>query len=114
MPEQTIEELKKELLLFKQDPQKRGYFSLVRIVNQQIDFLNGFSIKEKIGGKPSEDGTFARTKDMWENLPKMISSLLDLRAVLKINSDDEKEDARKPTTPESMAQELGDNKTQEA
>lgn len=113
MPEPTTEELKKKLSFYEKDPQKRGYFALVRIVNQQIDYLNEFNIKDKVGGKPSEDGTFVRTKDMWENLPKMISSLLDLKTVLRINSEEEKVELKKMISPESVAQDLGDYKTQE-
>lgn len=90
--EEKIKELEKKLSFYEKDPQKRGYFSLVRIVNQQIDYLNAFNIKEKIGGKPSEDGTFVRTKDIWENLPKMISSLTDLKQQLKISKEDEADD----------------------
>ena len=104
-----VEELKKKisvleqkLALFEKDPAKRGYFSLCRIVNQQVDFLNNFNIKSKIGESAKEDATYGRTKDMWENLPKMISSLSDLRIQLKIKGDEDDEDRpriSRTTTP---------------
>lgn len=98
MPEETIEDYKKKvsvlekrLAMYENDPGKRGYYSLRRIVNQQIDYLNTFNIKGNVGGKASEDATFARTKDMWEGLPKMISSLNELGVSLKIKADDEED-----------------------
>ncbi len=84
-----IKELQEELNLYKKDPQKRGYFALIRILNQQVDYLANFQIASKIGGKASDDATFARTQGIWENLPKMISSLNELKIELKITKDDE-------------------------
>lgn len=101
------EELKAELSMYKNEPEKRAYFSLVRIVNQQVDYLNSFNIKSNIGGKASEDATFARTQGIWEKLPSMITSLNDLKSVLKIKKSEEQEDAKQRTTPESMANNIG-------
>ncbi len=86
---EKIKELQQELDLYKKDPQKRGYFALIRILNQQVDYLNQFNIKSNIGGKASEDATFARTQGIWEKLPTMISSLNELRTELRITKDDE-------------------------
>ena len=47
--EQELKEAKEELAMYKNDPEKRAYFSLVRIVNQQVDYLNSFNIKTNIG-----------------------------------------------------------------
>lgn len=104
-----IDDLKKELAFYKNDPEKRGYFAIIRIVNQQVDYLNDFNIKNHVGGKASEDATFSRTKDMWENLPKMISALNDLKVTLRISKKDEDEEKSisKNTTPESIANVLG-------
>lgn len=104
----TIEEYKKKLEFYENDPEKRAYFALVRIVNQQVDYLNSFNIKSNIGGKASEDATFARTQGIWENLPSMITSLNDLKIVLKIKKQDELEEAKNQrTSPESIANVLG-------
>jgi len=108
MPEQTIEELKRELsnekkkvsvleqklATYENDPSKSGYFAVKRIVNLQISYLQGFNIKDKIGGKPSEDGTYVRSKDMWESLPDMITKLDALKKTLKIGVEEEKEFAK--------------------
>lgn len=105
---ETIEELVKKLAYYEKDPEKRAYFALVRIVNQQVDYLNDFNIKNNIGGKASEDATFARTQGIWEKLPSMITSLNDLRAILKIKRQDEEDEMKiQRTTPESVAENIG-------
>ena len=107
MPE-SIEDLKKKLELYEKDPEKRAYFALVRIVNMQVDYLNDFNIKTNIGGKASEDATFARTQGIWEKLPSMITSINDLKSVLKIKKQDEDDEIkRQRTTPESIADNIG-------
>lgn len=105
---ETIQELRDKLDMYEKDPEKRAYFALVRIVNQQVDYLNSFNIKSNIGGKASEDATFARTQGIWENLSKMISSLNELKSVLKITKTDEIDEIKKQrTSPESIANVLG-------
>ncbi len=102
------EEQRKKLDYYEKDPEKKAYFSLVRIVNQQVDYLNDFDIKTNIGGKASEDATFARTQGIWEKLPTMVTSLNDLRSVLKIKKSDEVEEFKNQrTSPESVANALG-------
>lgn len=86
---ERIKDLEDKLALYEKDPQKRGYFALVRILNQQVDYLNQFDIKRNIGGKASEDATFARTQGIWENLPKMVAALNELKSSLKITKEDE-------------------------
>lgn len=117
MAEQTIEGLKlqlkganERLYLYENDPEKRAYFALVRIVNQQVDLLNTFNIKSNIGGKPSEDGTFVRTQGIWKDLPAMITSLKELKITLKINPDEEKKEEikRRLITAESIADSVGE------
>lgn len=88
---ESIEELQRELDFYRNDPEKRGYFALRRIVNAQIDFLNSFNVKTNVSGKKSEDASFERTQGMWEKLPKMIADLADLKNQLRVTSKDEKE-----------------------
>lgn len=123
MSEESIESYKKKvsvleqkLSLYENDPEKSGFFALRRILNQQVEYLRGFTIKDKIAGKASEDATYARSKDMWESLPKMISDVNNLKIELRINKDDELSESKsnnRPTTPESIADDLGENKRQD-
>jgi hypothetical protein len=122
--EESIEDYKKKvsvleqkLRLYENDPDKSGFFALKRIVNQQVDYLRNFTIKDRISGKASEDATYARSKEMWESLPKMISELNGLKRELRINNEDEEKESKNTnqrTTPESIADVLGDNKQQQA
>lgn len=106
-----INVLEQKLALYENDPEKNGYFAFKRILNQQVDYLKGFTIKDKISGKASEDATYARSKDMWESLPKMISDCANLKRELKISPEDESEEIKQQKiTPESMAGVIGDNK----
>jgi hypothetical protein len=110
MPE-DIQELKdrlsffeKQISLYKDDPIKRGYFSLARIVNQQVDYLNSFNLKTEIGSNPKEDKTYDRASSLWEKLPKMISDLNALKIELKISqSDEDSESSRKIPFIDSIA-----------
>ncbi len=103
--EQENEALKKRLDLYENDPSKAGYFVLVNIQNQQVEYLRSFKIKDEIAKTTKEDASYMRAKDLWENLPKMIGEVSDLKSRLKINPDDEKKELQKNqiTTPESMA-----------
>ena len=87
---ETIESLKEQLLLFENDASKRGFYTLNRIVNQQVEFLNSFSIKSKISSDDKSDViTYKNAKELWENLPKMITSLNTLRTEMKIDGEEE-------------------------
>lgn len=107
------EALSKKLSLYEDDPVKSGYFVLVYIQNQQIEFLRNFKIKDEVGKLAKEDATYARAKDMWEGLSKMIESITQLKTVLKISPEEEKIQMKRMVSPESIAQDLGDYKTQD-
>lgn len=98
--------LEKENSLFKTDPIKRGYFSLCRLVNCQIDVLNEFQLKTSIAGKKSEDATFERMQGIWAKLPEMLTSMSSLKRELRISSKDEEEYAEGDDKPfiESIAE----------
>lgn len=108
---QKVAALEQKLALYENDPEKNGYYAFKRILNQQVDYLKGFTIKDKISGKASEDATYARSKDMWESLPKMISDCANLKRELKISPEEDiAESKQQRITPESMAEAIGDNK----
>lgn len=62
----------------------RGYKTAVKILEQQIEFLDDFEIKTKITEKAKDDPLYARAKDMWEGLPKGIIELHKLKNELGI------------------------------
>lgn len=90
---ELIKELQDKIAAYEKDPTKRGYFSLVRIVNQQIDILNEFNVKHEVGLNPKEDKKYDRVKAIWEGLKEMIIDLKNLRIELKIGEQETEDDA---------------------
>jgi hypothetical protein len=88
------EELKKQVAHFEKvlalgehDLAYKSYMSFVKIVQQQVEFLNDFNLKSNIDGKKADTAVYERAEGLWSNLPKMITSLNNLRAELKIDYD---------------------------
>jgi len=86
-----IEELKKELAHYKKvmgvgdyDPATNGYMVLVEQLRQRNEFLKEFKIKDKIGNAVKDDPVYARAMDLIDGLPKMVSSVNNLKLELKI------------------------------
>ena len=83
------------------DVATRGYMSAIKILEQQIEFLNEFKIKEKIASVTKDDATYGRAETMWEKLPNMISALHKLKNELGIEYV-EKEERAVPVSPQSV------------
>lgn len=106
----TIESLKKELEFYKvkfslaeNDVAIDGYLAYVNIVRQQVEYIKDFQIKSNIEGKKSESAMYDRTESIWNNLPKMISSMNALKIELNIQFDEnEGKPKRGATTPQSL------------
>jgi hypothetical protein len=106
---ETIQDIKKqnELLLKKLDYYEKdaafgGFFTLNRIVNQQREYLNKFSIAGYIASEDKvEQLAYKNAKDLWENLPDMITQLNRLRIDLKLDGN-ENEEKIIPMSPENM------------
>jgi hypothetical protein len=90
----TIEGLKKELDHYKRllgigDDAIESYQVLIGICRQQREYLQVFNIKSKIGSDDKAAAVeYKNAKDLWENLPDMISKLNRLRSELKIEYDE--------------------------
>jgi hypothetical protein len=114
-----VEQLKKQISVIEgkltdaekiiKDPSKRGYYALNKILYQQIEYLEGFNLKEQIGGNPKDDKVYERTTKIWEGLKTMIVDCRILKQELGITPDEEEKEVKKNyrTTPESMADALG-------
>jgi hypothetical protein len=91
------------------DPSKRGYFALCRILYQQIEYLDGFTLKDQIGIDPKLDKVFDRAKALWEGLTKMIIDCRALKQELNISLQEEEKEMKKLNriTPETMSNVLG-------
>lgn len=110
-----VDVLEKKLALYEKDATYRGFYALNRIVNQQVDYLNGFNLKEQISKSPKDDKEFDRANSIWKELKGLINNLNDLKSELRINDEEEKERflKNKITTPESIANVLGNSAGQQ-
>lgn len=109
--DQSIEDYKKKvsvldqkLSLYEKDPYKRGYFSLQRMINQQIDLMNEFNLKKEVDTDPKESKKYDRVKGIWEGLKTMLIDLKTLKSEMKISSADEKEYAEGIPFIETLAE----------
>lgn len=99
---------KKELEHYKKifgagDVATRSYATMVKILEQQIEFLNGFEIKSKISSdEKSATITYKNAKELWEGMPDTVMKLNKLKLELGIEYV-EKEEEYKPVTAKSIA-----------
>lgn len=85
------EELERRIGLGQYDPAKDGYLVLVNILRQQNEYLGDFKIKSKIASDEKADTiAYKNAKDLWENLPKMIESVSNLKIALKMEGEEKK------------------------
>lgn len=106
----NTEELKDKIAEYEQrmgigahDPAKDGYLVLVSILRQQNDFLKEFKVKSFIASEEKGDQlAYKNAKDLWENLPKMIESVSNLKIALKMDGE-EKKAFSKPLTAKEIA-----------
>lgn len=88
---QKCEEYEKRMGIGQFDPAKEGYLVLVNILTQQNQYLAEFKIKSKIASDEKADMTaYKNAKDLWENLPKMIESVSNLKIALKMEGEEKK------------------------
>lgn len=96
------------------DPVKDAYVVYIKMLNQQVQFLNNFDIKSSIGDTDKENPKYKRAMDMIDGLPKMISAVNDLKGTLKLSKDDiikiqpDKPIFSRITTPENIADSVGE------
>lgn len=98
------------------DPARRGYYALNKILYQQIEYLEGFNLKEQIGADPKQDKIYERAKGLWEGLKIMILDCRTLKGELKIPVDEEEKEIKKiyRITPESISDVLGNTAGQQS
>lgn len=90
------ESLKKELELYKKDATYRGYYVQNKIVNQQIDILEQFNLKDEIKSNPKEDKYYDRAMKISEGMPDTIIGLNKLKVELKITGNEDRDKKNVP------------------
>ena len=88
---QKIQEYENRMGIGEEDPAKEGYLVLVGILNQQNAYLKDFKVKTFIASEEKGDQlAYKNSKDLWENLPKMIESVSALKVALKMEGEEKK------------------------
>lgn len=95
--QKIIKEYEKILGIGEHDPMKNAFIIYVKILNQQSDYLKDFKIKDVIKTVDKDSPEYKRAMDMVDGLPKMITSVNDLKSVLKLTKEDLAE--MKPQNP---------------
>lgn len=84
------------------DVASRGYKTIVRILEQQIEVLNEFDIKENIGIDAKVSPKYERAIKIYREMPEIITALNELKDKLGIEYV-EKVERVTATTPQSIA-----------
>jgi len=111
MPE-TVESLQKKLDGYEHNGAAKLYYSLNRKMNEMADILNSINLKN-LNLEDPKDKTFERLKVIWNDSSSLSNAVQILGNSIGITGDEEKDIRRKRTTPESIADQLGENKRQD-
>lgn len=101
--------LQGELNKYNEKSPARAYYVALKLLNQQIDFLDKFDFENEIKSNPKEDKIYDRAMDVYEKMTSNASKINSLRIELNL-SGDERKDTRsaRPFSPESVADEVGE------
>lgn len=109
----TIDEAENLINKYEEDGVSKLYYSLNRKAWEMADLMNATNLKNLDIADP-KDKTFDRLKVVWQDATSIATAVKTLGDIAGISGDELKDIQRrkKPITPESMAQEIGDYKTQ--
>lgn len=111
---ETIEELKTILKKYEENGIAKLYYSLNRKAWEMADMLNSINLKNVTLDDP-KDKTFERLRFIINDSSGIATAVNALGLTAGITGNEEKdiENKRNRTTPESIANQLGDNKAQD-
>jgi hypothetical protein len=111
---ENIDDFKKRLDLYEQNGPAKLYYSLNRKANEMADILNNTNLRA-LDLSDAKDKTFERMKIIWNDATSITTAITGLAMAIGITGDEEKDVKRSKiiTTPESIANQLGDNKAQD-
>lgn len=107
----SLQEIRKRLELYEQNGPAKLYYALNRKANEMAELLNSKSLNSLDLGDP-KDKTFERMKIIWNDASTITTAITGLAMAIGITGDEEK-DINKSNlimTPESIANQFGDNK----
>jgi len=97
-----LDHLKKLFGLSEHDVALKGYQVLTKLLQEQIDYLNKFSIKGQITQDKKESVEYDRAQKLWSDMPDLIAKVRKLKDELGVTPRSEVVDAGAPITPETM------------
>ena len=111
----TIDEAEKIISLYEQNGAAKLFYAINRKMNEMAELMNKTSLANiELDDKDSK--SFDRLFKLLEKSQVISNAAQTIQGFAGITNNEER-DSKNPKfriTPESMAQELGDNKTQEA
>lgn len=115
---ETIEELKKKIVMYEQNGAAKLYYSLNRKMNEMADLMNSTNLKSLDITDP-KDKSFERLKVLWDSAAKVAEASKSLGQSAGIITGNEDEDINKKpfkqlTTSEHIANVLENNGRQDA
>jgi len=113
---ETVEELKKLILKYESNGVAKLFYSLNRKANEMADLLNKVNLAN-LALDDKNDKTFERLKVVWNDAASIATAVKTLGEVSGVTGDENK-DTNSPrykiTTPESIADVLGNTAGQQS
>lgn len=111
---ETIDDLKSRLMKYEEDGVAKLYYSLNRKAWEMADLMNAHNLKTLDIDDPKSK-TFDRLKVIWQDASSLASAVKTLGETSGITGDESRDiqRQRKMTSPEQIAQDIGDYKTQD-
>lgn len=110
MAEETITSLQEKLNKYEENGAAKLYYALNRKAWEMADMLNSVNLKNLALDDP-KDKTFERIRFIINDSSGVATSVKSLGDIVGITGNEIK-DIKRMTSPESVAQEIGDYKTQ--
>lgn len=112
----TLEQAEKIISLYEQNGPAKLFFALNRKMNEMADMLNKQSLTD-LDLTDAKDKSFERIKAVWESAEKVATAAKTLGESAGITNDEEadinKTTFKKHTSPESIADVLGNSAGQQ-
>lgn len=96
--QKKVSVLEQKLRTYELPGDLRAYYTLNRILNEQLDYLASFTIKTHIGSDPKEDKIYDRAKAIWESLRELTEDVNALKGTTGATGDEEKDMAARKST----------------
>lgn len=111
----TAEEYESIIKMYEENGPAKLYYALNRKMWEMADLLNKTNLKNLALDDP-KDKTFERLKVIWNDSSSISTAVQGLGVSIGITGDETKDiqNNRRRTTPEMIADVLGDNKGQQA